>query len=150
VIFEYVIQPTALKSNNLTFLDSMLKVSISSLSLPVPPLNMRLQRSVSDSPAADPPPSEIVHALSKLMLYRMQDRARNEIEKGNIEGGTRQLQLLASNLLTQGERSLAQTIMLEVNRIQQEQGISEEGSKKMKYGTRALFLPAPQKKELVS
>jgi Ca-activated chloride channel family protein len=83
------------------------------------------------------------------MLYRMQERARNEIAKGNVEAGTRQLQMLADNLLNQGERSLAQTIILEVNRIQQEKGISEEGGKKMKYGTRALFL-APPKKEKAS
>ena len=80
------------------------------------------------------------------MLYRMQERARSEIEKGNIEAGTRQLQALAANLITQGERSLARTIAFEVERIQQEKGISPEGGKKIKYGTRALFL-APPKKE---
>jgi Ca-activated chloride channel family protein len=83
------------------------------------------------------------------MLYRMQERARIEIEKGNIEAGTRQLKLLADNLMSQGERSLAQTIILEVDRIQQENGISEEGEKKIKYGTRALFLAPPKKKETV-
>jgi Ca-activated chloride channel family protein len=79
----------------------------------------------------------------------MQERARTEIEKGNIEAGTRQLQTLAATLLTHGERSLANTISLEVHRIQQEKGISDEGRKKIKYGTRALFL-APPKKETVS
>jgi Ca-activated chloride channel family protein len=79
----------------------------------------------------------------------MQERARVEIEKGNMEAGTHQLQTLAANLLTQGERSLAQTIMLEVEHIQQNESLSEEGSKKIKYGTRALFL-APPKKEFVS
>ncbi|HAV76416.1 MAG TPA: hypothetical protein DCX53_03585, partial [Anaerolineae bacterium] len=68
---------------------------------------------------------------------------------GNLEAGTRQLQALAANLMTQGERSLARTISFEVDRIQQEKGISEEGRKKIKYGTRALFL-APPKKEFVS
>ena len=82
------------------------------------------------------------------MLYRMQDRARKEIEKGNIDTATRQLQTLAQNLLTQGERSLAQTIMLEVNHLQQKNTLSAEGSKKINYGTRALF--APSKKEFIS
>ncbi|HKJ39229.1 MAG TPA: VWA domain-containing protein [Anaerolineales bacterium] len=149
VIFEYVIHPTAVKSGLATILDGTLKVSISSNPLPVPPLRMHLQRSVSDAPETDSPPAEVVQALSRLMLYRMQERARTEIEKGNLEAGTRQLQTLAANLLTQGERSLAQTIMLEVNHLQQEENLSEEGSKKIKYGTRALFL-APSKKELVS
>ena len=149
VIFEYIIQPKAVKSDKTTIMDGKLKVSISQTSLPVPPLNICFQRSVSAQPDPNPPPPEIVQALSKLMLYRMQERARTEIEKGNLEAGTRQLQTLAANLLTQGERSLAQTIMLEVNRIQHQNGISEEGGKEIKYGTRALLLTQP-KKETVS
>jgi Ca-activated chloride channel family protein len=148
VIFEYVIQPTAVKSELTTLLDGTLKVSISSNPLPVPPFKMRLQRPVSDNPETDEPPVEIVQALSHLMIYRMQERARTEIEKGNLEAGTHQLKRLAANLLTQGERSLAQTIMLEVEHIQKKEGLSDEGSKRIKYGTRALFL-APPKKELI-
>lgn len=149
VIFEYVIQPSAVKSDTTTVLDGKLKVAISSKPLAVPPLRMRLQFPVSDDLEADTPPAEVVQALSRLMLYRMQERARAEIERGNVDAGTRQLQTLAANLLTQGERSLAQTIMLEVEQIKQTEGFSEEGSKKIKYGTRALFL-APPKKELVT
>lgn len=149
VIFEYVIQPTAVKSDKANILDGMLKVSISSRPLPTPPFRIRFQRPVSDNLETDTPPAEILQALSRLMLYRMQEKARAEIEKGNLEAGTRQLQTLAANLLTQGERSLAQTIMLEVEHIQKQEEISDKGSKKIKYGTRALFL-APPKKELVS
>ncbi len=149
VIFEYIIHPTAVKSEMAAVLDGTLKASISSIPLPVPDYRMRIQRPVLNEAEADSPPPEIVQALSRLMLYRMQERARSEIEKGNIEAGTRQLQALAANLVSQGERSLARTIALEVDRIQQEKGISAEGGKKIKYGTRALFL-APPKKESVS
>jgi len=151
VIFEYIIQPKAVKSDILTFVDGALNVLINSRPLPVPALRMRLQRPVSDSPETDPPPAEVVQALSRLMLYRMQDRARKEVEKGNIDLATRQLQSLAANLLSQGERSLAQTIMLEVNHLQQKNTLSAEGSKKINYGTRALFLaPSKKKKEFAS
>lgn len=149
VIFEYIIHPTAVKSDLATILDGTLKVSISSTPLPVPAFRMRIQRPVLEKSETDSPPPEIVQALSRLMLYRMQERARAEIEKGNIEAGTRQLQALAANLMTQGERSLARTIVWEVDRLQQDKGISAEGGKKIKYGTRALFL-APPKKESVS
>ena len=148
VIFEYIIHPKAVKSELLTILDGTLKVAIASQVMPVPPLRMRLRRPVSNSPETEPPPPQIVQALSRLMLYRMQERARKEIEKGNIDGGTRQLQTLAANLLTQGERSLAQTILLEVEHLQNQNGLTIEGSKKIKYGTRALF-NAPSKKELI-
>lgn len=149
MIFEYIIEPKAVKSDILTFLDGTLKVLIASLPTPVPALKLKLQRPITDESEADTPPSEIVQALSRLMLYRMQDRARKEIAKGNIDTGTRQLQALAANLLSQGERSLAQTIMLEVNSLQNKNALSAEGSKKINYGTRALFL-VPSKKEIVS
>jgi Ca-activated chloride channel homolog len=149
IIFEYIIQPIAVKSDLANVLDGTLKVSIASHPMPVPPFRVKLQHPVAEVPEEGTPAPEIVQSLSRLMLYRMQERARNEIEKGNIEAGTRQLQTLAANLLSQGERSLAHTINLEVNRIQQDKGISNEGRKKIKYGTRALFL-APPKKETAS
>jgi len=149
VIFEYIIQPKAVKSNSMIFLDGSLRVSIVSHPMPVPALKMRLGRPVSDSPEVQPPPPEIVQALSRLMLYRMQERARKEIERGHIDTATRHLQALASNLLIQGERSLAQTILLEVDHLQKQHTLSDEGSKKISYGTRALLSASP-KKELAS
>ena len=147
VIFEYIIHPKAVKSESLTVLDGTLKVPIASQIMPVPPLHLRLRRPISDSPEMEPPPPKIVQALSRLMLYRMQERARKDVEKGNVEGATRQLQTLAANLLTQGERSLAQTILLEVEYLQKQNELTIEGSKKIKYGTRSLF-DTPSKKEL--
>lgn len=146
VIFEYIIQPKAVKSDSLVIMDGSLKVSIASQPMPVPDLRMRYGRPVSDVPEADPPPPQIVQALSRLMLYRMQERARKEIDSGHLETATRHLQTLASNLLAQGERSLAQTILLEVDHLQKQNSLSAEGIKKMKYGTRALVV-APPKKE---
>ncbi len=148
IIFEYIIQPKAVKSDVLTVLDGKLHVSIASLPMPVPPLQLRLRRPVSDSPEADPPPPQIVQALSRLMLYRMQERARKELDHGNVEKATTQLRVLASNLLTQGERSLAQTIMLEVDHLQEKNVLSAEGSKKMNYGTRALFATSSKKEQV--
>jgi Ca-activated chloride channel family protein len=148
IIFEYIIHPKAVKSEALTIMDGTLRVAIASQVMPVPPFRFRLTRPVSETPEADPPPPPIVQALSRLMLYRMQERARKEVERGNVETATRQLQTLASNLLTQGERSLAQTILLEVEHMQMQNGLTIEGSKKIKYGTRSL-INAPSKKELI-
>ena len=149
VIFEYIIHPKAVKSEALTVVDGILKVAIASQVMPVPAYRMRLKRPVSDTPETEPPPPQIVQALSRLMLYRMQERARKEIQKGNIDSATRQLQSLASNLLVQGERSLAQTILLEVEHLQKQNSLTVEGSKKIKYGTRSLF-NAPSNKERIT
>lgn len=148
VIFEYIIQPKAVKSDLLTFLDGILKASIASHPLPVPPLHLRLERRVTNSPETDPPPPQIVQALSRLMLFRMQERARKELDQGNVETAARHLRVLASNLLTQGERSLAQTILLEVDHMQEKNALSAEGSKKMNYGTRALIIASPKKEQV--
>jgi Ca-activated chloride channel family protein len=147
VIFEYLIHPKAVQSESLMVLDGTLKAAIASQILPVPPLRMHLRRPVTDTPETIPPPPEIVRALSRLMLYRMQERARQEVENGNIDGATRQLKTLASNLLTQGEQGLAETILLEMENLQKQNTLTIEGSKKMKYGTRSLF-STPSKKEL--
>ncbi len=148
VIFEYIIHPKAVKSEALTILDGTLRVPVVSQVMPVPPFRIHLKRLISDSPESDPPPPQIVQALSRLMLYRMQERVHQEIEKGNIDGATRQLKTLASNLLTQGERSLAQTILLEMEALQKQNALTTGGSKKIKYGTRSLF-NAPSKKESI-
>ena len=145
VIFEYIIHPKAVKSELLTVLSGTLKVSIASQPMPVPALQMHLRRPVSDVPETEPPPPQIVQALSRLMLFRMQERAREEIAKGHLDTATRHLQVLASNLLSQGERSLAQTILLEVDHLQKQSALSAEGSKKMNYGTRALVMASPKK-----
>ena len=129
-------------------MDGTLKVSMGAQPFPVPPLRMRLSSHVSDTPSNDSPPLEMHKALSRLTLYRMQERARKEIEKGNFDTATRQLQMLANNLVAQGERSLAHTIAFEVDNLKKQRSLSDEGSKKMKYGTRSLFLASP-KKELV-
>jgi Ca-activated chloride channel family protein len=146
VIFEYIIHPKAVKSDSLVIMDGSLKVSIASQLMPIPELRLRHGRPVTDSPEADPPPPQIVQALSRLMLYRMQERARKEIDNGHVDTATRHLKMLASNLLVQGERSLAQTILLEVDHLEKQNTLSAEGIKKMKYGTRAL-VTAPPKKE---
>jgi Ca-activated chloride channel family protein len=77
-----------------------------------------------------------------LSLYRMQERARDEMRKGDISSATRHLQILATRLLDRGANDLADTVLNEVAHIEQNQSFSEDGEKRIKYGTRALLLPA--------
>ena len=49
---------------------------------------------------------------------------------------------LATHLLQKGENTLAQSVLNEVAYIQHNQSFSEEGEKRIKYGTRSLLLPA--------
>ncbi len=139
VLFEFLIQPGLLQPNQLCFLDGRLNVAMTGRSIPVPPIRVRFERPVSDEPGHDPPLLSIINALSRLTLYRMQERARAEAQAGENEKATRSLQSLAARLLAQGEKSLAETILLEVENLQRERGLSQEGGKEIKYGTRALI-----------
>lgn len=93
-------------------------------------------------------PAPIVHALSQLTLYRMQEKAKDELEKGDTVKASRHLQYLATHLLSRGERALAHEVLKEADHIQRSSSFSEEGDKRIKYGTRSLLLPpGPENKQ---
>lgn len=100
-----------------------------------------LNRPVSEDVDTELPPPALVQAMSKLTLYRMQERAREDLAEGNIQNATRRLKNLATHLLAQGESDLARSVLGEVAHIEQNLSFSEEGDKRIKYGTRALLLP---------
>jgi Ca-activated chloride channel family protein len=85
-----------------------------------------------------PIPSDIVSAMGKLTIYKMQERAMDEIEMGKIEPAVSRLKTLATRLLDIGETELARAALLEAGRLAQTGSLSAEGRKKIRYGTRAL------------
>ncbi len=99
---------------------------------------------VSDAAPAESPPPSILSALGKLTLYRMQEKAREAIERGDIEEATRKLENLATRLLAGGQTELGNAARNEAIRVARTSALSEAGSKVLKYGTRALLLPPPQ------
>jgi len=88
----------------------------------------------------------LVQALSKLTLYRIQEKARAAVKQGEYAKAAQNLQRLATHLLGQGEQALAHTILLEVENIEKNQSFTESGEKQIKYGTRALLLPSGGRK----
>lgn len=94
-----------------------------------------------DKPDPTPPPPGLVAALDRLTLYRLQEKAWADAEQGNIVQATQRLQTLATRLLANGERELAQVAMSEASRLNQTHQISSENRKRIKYGTRALIAP---------
>jgi len=101
-----------------------------------------LSRLTTQEVSTELPPREIFQALSQITLYRMQERARQEITEGKIQDASLRLQRLATQLLSLGEVELAQTASIEAERIQQTHMLSAEGEKQIKYGTRSFLLPA--------
>jgi Ca-activated chloride channel homolog len=95
---------------------------------------------VTNTPRQEEPPVEIFDALSKLTLYKLQERAQAALEAGNVPEATRRLEHLATRLLERGENSLAQQAVSEAKRVTELKSISEVGRKTLVYQTRSLML----------
>ncbi len=98
-----------------------------------------LMISVSKEVHEEEPPTELLDALSKLILYRLQDRAREDISNGRVVEGTHRLENLATRLIENGQEDLAQAALQEAQNALKTSTLSEEGAKRLKYGTRALL-----------
>lgn len=104
------------------------------------PIHLRLP--VSNQANPNPPPKEILSALSYISLYRMQEKARHEAELGQTVQAARRLENLAAQLMATGEKELAKAALNEAARVTRTRRLSTEGEKVLKYGTRSLLLPA--------
>lgn len=147
VLIELVVKPEALKGDNATILNGFLKTSIAARPMPVPPIRLHLTREVHQTPSSNPPPTRILSALSRLTLYRMQERAQVAVDAGQFEVAVRHLQNLATHLLSQGEHSLAKTALFEAENLERMHAWSASGNKDIKYSTRALLLGGGKEKK---
>jgi Ca-activated chloride channel family protein len=93
---------------------------------------------VTDLDRRAPLPPDIVSAMGKLTIFRMQERVMREIEVGQIESAVNRLKTMATRLLDIGEADLARAALLEAGRLAQTGTLSAEGRKKLRYGTREL------------
>lgn len=97
---------------------------------------------ISDDPPQEDPPIAILDALGKLTLYRMQERAQEALENGDIREATRRLENLATRLLELGEPELAQQARSEAQQVAYTYNLTDKGKKTLKYQTRHLLLGA--------
>lgn len=96
---------------------------------------------VAEDPPHEDPPVQLIDALGKLTLYRMQQRVEEAVEQGEIVEATRRLQNLSTRLLEMGQTELAKKARFEATRILKTRQLSEEGRKSLKFGTRLLLAP---------
>jgi Ca-activated chloride channel family protein len=85
-------------------------------------------------------PPDIVMAMGKLTIYKMQERAMAEVETGQIDRAVNRLKTMATRLLNIGEAELARAALLEAGHLAQTGSLSGEGRKKLRYGTRGLTI----------
>jgi Ca-activated chloride channel family protein len=142
ILVEFLIAPPEGQPMRLHLAAGTIKtvlISSTNSSVQIP---ITLSRLVKEASEFELPPPAIFQALSQINLYKMQERAREEVSEGKIQQASVRLQRLATQLISIGERELAQTALMEAERIQQTHVFSAEGEKKIKYGTRSLLLPS--------
>jgi uncharacterized protein YegL len=98
-----------------------------------------------DELAPEVVPPAILGALSRVTIYRMQERAWDMLESGNTEEANQQLELIATRLFDLGEPRLARAAMLEAGRIAKGGEPTAKGRKEIKYGTRSLTIASRRK-----
>ncbi len=143
LLLELVIHPIGqiheLVLANLTLTGDVVGVGVGMENQKLP---IELRCGVSGEPDPEPPPGEIISTLNLVSLYQMQEKARHEAELGQASQAARRLENLATHLLEGGERDLAKAALNEAERLVHTRHLSTEGEKRLKYGTRALLLPA--------
>jgi Ca-activated chloride channel homolog len=141
MILEFLVKevPRDVKFLNLTN-GSLLLNSPSPQEKPVE-IRLDLTRDIGSTTTFEAPPPSIMQAMSRLTLYRMQEQAQKELESGHAKEATRRLQNLATHLLSMGESDLALAVLKEVDNINNSRSLSDEGIKRIKYGTRSLIRP---------
>lgn len=144
ILLEFLVDPVRSNISRLILAEGNFRFDIPKYSINQYRLPLTLMRPVSNSYQMEPPPHTIVEAMSKLTLYRMQEKVREDVAGGELESAAQSLQNIATHLLSQGETGLAKTAILEVQNIKQQQRLSQEGEKEIKYGTRSLLLSSGQ------
>jgi Ca-activated chloride channel family protein len=142
VLLEFEVASIPASTNQVMLMDGRISLDVPSRNTPTTAIRLKLNRAASNDVDNEAPPQALVQAMSRLNLYRMQERARKDVADGRIPEATRRLQNIATHLLAQGNRELARTVLAEANYLQQHQTFSEDGEKNLKYGTRSLLLPA--------
>jgi Ca-activated chloride channel family protein len=80
----------------------------------------------------------VMNIVEKVTAFKLQTRALDEAQAGNIAGATQKLRAAATRLLELGELELAETAKQEAENLEQSGQMSSRGTKKITYATRKL------------
>jgi Ca-activated chloride channel family protein len=141
IVLEFKISPIHGNMTQLTLAEGKLTSEIPGRDPPSYRLPIYLSRPI-DKASDTQTPTRLLKAISRLTLYRLQERAHKSLEDGQTEDASRHLKNLATHLFSEGEDKLAQVVLYEADNVRNHRPISEQGRKEIKYGTRALLLPA--------
>ena len=85
-----------------------------------------------------PVPGRLLNTLSRLSIFRLQERAWQALDQGVVKQATRLLESAATRLFEIGHRELGQVALFEAERVQRGAEPTQKGRKQVRYGTRSL------------
>jgi len=145
ILLEFLVKSLPQEKSEISLANGRITMEIPSWTVPYSRFAVTFGREIRTGPIREAPHPAIVQAMSRLTMYRMQEKARQEVEAGQPGNASHHLQQLATHLLAQGERDLARTVLDEAEHVRQSKRFSNEGDKRIKYGTRSLLmLPGPR------
>ncbi|OQA16086.1 MAG: hypothetical protein BWY63_02787 [Chloroflexi bacterium ADurb.Bin360] len=83
-------------------------------------------------------PGRLLNTLSRLSIFRLQERAWQALERGDVKQATHLLESAATRLFEIGHRELGQVALVEAERVQRGVEPTSRGRKQVRYGTRGL------------
>jgi Ca-activated chloride channel family protein len=107
----------------------------------VPRTSVLKQRAVLDlllnyshDPASIPPPDpRVMNIVEKVSAFKLQTRALEDLEAGNIPAATQKLQGALTHLLNQGDTQLAAIVRTELTNLEKGRTMSPEGRKTIRF-----------------
>jgi len=91
---------------------------------------------------AKPAPPRLRKVMARVSVFSLQERAWRALALGDAGQATRYLESAATHLFDLGYRDLGRAAMLEVDRLSNGNDPTIKGRKQLRYGTRALSIPA--------
>ena len=144
-LMEFLVHPIINSTEEIQLIKGRIKMNLGVGTAQSGRIILNMSARIKDNLDRENPPCEIVRAMSKLTLYQMQERSRIDVQQGQYLPAIKRMHYLASKVLSQGNLNLAKTALLEAENIYNEHHYSQDGDKRLKYGTKALFLlPEPK------
>ncbi|MBI5876206.1 MAG: VWA domain-containing protein [Chloroflexi bacterium] len=88
-------------------------------------------------------PHEIEELMARLALFKVQEKAIADAERGDAVRATARLKSLATHLMNFGEVELARAALLEAGELSRNGRLSAEGRMRIRFGTRGLTHSIP-------
>jgi Ca-activated chloride channel homolog len=107
----------------------------------VPQANLAGQRAALDilltyshDPAnVTPPDARIMNLVEKVSAFKLQTRALDDLERGNVQAATQKLRGALTHLLNQGDTELAATVETEIANLEKGRMMTSEGRKTIRF-----------------